>query len=80
MNLPGKKPAQTEPKGPDGATPLRPMVLTGIVRTGKGYALATAVLTADGRVASVSLGHSQSQKEYIAIEHKRALTVASSKA
>jgi hypothetical protein len=67
------------PQSLDGAEPAGTMVLTGVVRTTKGYAVARAVIARDGNV-TVTLGHSQTHKEFVAIEHKRSLTAATLKA
>jgi hypothetical protein len=73
-------PTKKEPKPDslDGATPVGPMVLTGVVRTTKGYAVARAVVK-DG-AAVVTLGHSQTHKEFVAMEHKKVLIAATLKA
>lgn len=57
----------------DSATVMKPMVLTGLVRTSRGYAVATAVLEPDGTARSVKLGHSQAYKSPVALEHQREL-------
>jgi hypothetical protein len=59
------------PAGPDGATPVRAYTLAGVVRTTKGYALATCVVGLDGSM-SVSLGGSQVFPEHVVTEHARA--------
>ena len=58
--------------GPDGAEPTKPMTLTGVVRTTKGYAVAIATRDDAGNV-SVKLGRSQSEKVYVALEHRNML-------
>lgn len=65
--------------GPDGAEPTKAMVLTGVVKTSKGYAVATAVVDREG-VAKLSLGTSQAYKEFVAREHKRLALAATLKA
>jgi hypothetical protein len=55
----------------DGATPTAPMRLSGLVRTSRGFAVARVVLRPDGTVESLELGPSQSQREYVAMQHKR---------
>lgn len=61
--------------GPDGATLTKTGgVVTGLVRTSKGYAVATIELDGEGRTTSVRLGHSQTQKEFAAREHLRVVT------
>ncbi len=61
---------------PDGAEPTKPMVLMAPVRTTKGYAVAKAIVAPDGSLISISLGHSQEFKQFIALEHHKALAVA----
>ena len=56
--------------GPDGATPVGPMTTSGVVKTTKGYAVATVTVDEDGSL-SVKLARSQAFKQYIAAEHKR---------
>jgi len=57
--------------GPDGATAAAPLVLSGVVKTSKGYAVARATLKPDGTVEAVSLMPSQAFKQYVAAQHKR---------
>ncbi len=57
-------------EGPDGATPMTQMTLTGVVRTSKGFAVAVATITRDGAV-TLKLRSSQSMREFVALEHKR---------
>ncbi len=69
------KPAQVRPPqntfaSPDGAAPHGEMTLTGVVRTTKGYAVAVGHVLKDGTV-TITLGTSQSHKEFVALEHKR---------
>ena len=58
--------------GPDGATPLGEMRLSGVVRTSGGYAVVTVDISADGGMA-VKLGPSQRVLEFVCAEHKRLL-------
>lgn len=58
--------------GPDGAKPTRPMTLTGVVRTSKGFAVAQASIALDGTL-TVKLGYSQSEKQFVAHEHAKGL-------
>jgi hypothetical protein len=55
---------------------LKPMVLTGLVRTSRGYAVAIAHVAADGSLTSFRIGPSQSEKRFAAIAHKEALVKA----
>jgi hypothetical protein len=57
----------------DGASPERSMVLAGIVRTSKGFAVAVAELAADGTTTSLRIGRSQTIREFVALEHKKML-------
>lgn len=66
--------------GPDGATVIAPMRLTGVVRTSKGFAVAQVTFGPDGAVISAALGRSQALKEFVALEHKRILVLATQKA
>lgn len=50
--------------------PIGDMVLSGLVRTSKGYAVATAVISDAGELLSWKLGNSQAYKQFVAIEHK----------
>lgn len=59
----------------DGAELAAPMVLTGVVKTTKGYAVAIAKFHADGRLDSLKLQLSQAFKEHVAREHKKVLVV-----
>ena len=59
------------PASPDGATPIGAMALSGVVKTSKGFAVATATIAADGSL-SWRLGVSQRFKEFIVKEHYRA--------
>lgn len=60
----------TPATGPDGGTPTGDMELSGVVRTSRGYAVAQALVKADGSV-TVTLGPSQAYPEHVAHEHKR---------
>lgn len=64
---------------PDGATPVGDMTLSGVVKTSKGYAVATATIAPDGS-ATVRLSHSQSSKEFVAAQQKRTAQVLAVKA
>lgn len=68
------------PTGPDGAKPTATMVLTGLVRTSHGYAVAIEEIGADGQRLSLRLGRSQAIKNFVAQEHKRVLVAAAQKA
>jgi hypothetical protein len=68
------------PRGRDGAIPVASMVLSGIVRTSKGFAVCLARLRADGTVENVELGRSQVFKEHVAAEHKPLVVQAAQKA
>lgn len=72
-DAPAPAPQQTAVKtvSPDGATVVKEMILTGLVKTTKGYAVATVVLRPTGEVVSCALGHSQAYKEFVALEHSR---------
>lgn len=48
-----------------------PMWLCGIVRTAKGYAVATAEISTEGEVLQFVIGNSQAFPEFVAIEHRR---------
>lgn len=50
--------------------PLGDMVLSGIVKTSRGYAVATAVISDAGELLSWKLGNSQAYKQFVAVEHK----------
>lgn len=63
------------PTAIDGGTPIGPMTLSGVVKTTRGYAVATATFDADGN-ATVKLGNSQAYPEHVAAEHKRILVNA----
>lgn len=64
----------------DNATPKGPMTLTGIVRTTRGYAVAIATLDAEGNVQTVKLGHSQTERQFVAQEHARGLSTLANRA
>lgn len=75
-NPPPRKHIQ-RPRGADDATPVGSMTLSGVIRTTKGYALATAVFSPDGSLTSLALGISQAYphgKPHIAREHVRLAT------
>lgn len=88
MSKPAPKPAPSSPAaaaapplatavsqdiaGLDGAKPTRPMTLTGVVRTSKGFAVAVATFGLDGTLV-VKLGNSQSEKQFVAHEHAKNL-------
>ncbi len=57
----------------DDAKPAAPMVLTGLVKTSKGYAVAVATFEADGSLQSLEVGPSQANKVYVAMKHQRML-------
>lgn len=63
-------------KGPDLAVPVAKMFLSGIVKTSKGYAVATAAINSDGTVDSIALGRSQLDIRFVAKEHQRGLYMA----
>jgi hypothetical protein len=56
--------------GPDDATPMGDMVMFGMVKTTKGFAVCTATVSADGSTR-LALSGSQSFREYVAAELKR---------
>lgn len=67
----------------DEATVVRPMTLTGVVRTSKGLAVATVVLDVEGNPTSVKVGRSQSVEHgrpFVAREHKRLAMEATQRA
>ncbi len=64
--------------GPDGATPVGPMTLTGVVKTSKGFAVATAVF--DGDSVKVTLAGSQAFRQFVDAQHKRAVVAQALKA
>lgn len=66
--------------GPDGGTPTAPMVLSGVVKTSRGYAVALATLRADGTVERVELKGSQAFKQYVAAQHKNIVLAEALKA
>lgn len=59
--------------GPDGARLSKTGLLTGLVKTDKGYAVLTARIRVDGTLESATLSRSQAEKVYVAMEHKRAI-------
>lgn len=61
---------------PDAAKPVGAMTLVGVVKTTKGYAVATVKLDEEGAVTSVTLGGSQFYKEHVAREQKGAMVAA----
>ena len=63
-------------ESPDDAALKGNATLTGLVRTTRGYATALVELAPDGSLMSVRLGLSQTEKRFVAIEHKRALIAA----
>lgn len=65
--------------GPEGATPLGQMILSGVVKTNRGYAVATAVVSPNGEI-TITLGNSQAFPEHVAVEHKRIAVNAALKA
>lgn len=67
-------------ESPDGVNVVRPMTLSGIVRTTRGFAVATVELAADGSVLSVKLGNSQSEKQFVAGEHVKMLPLLAGRA
>ena len=73
MSRPRNQPPPATIQSPDNAAVTKPMVLTGLVRTSRGFAVATATLEPDGTVRSVRLGHSQAFKTFVAMEHQREL-------
>lgn len=72
-------PKQAKAKGPDGATPVGTMRLTGVIRTTRGYAVAQETVDADG-ARSLVIGPSQAFPEHVASEHKRVVVNATLKA
>ena len=71
-----RPPSRPKLVGPDGASPVGAMTLTGLVRTSRGYAVASLVVEPDGTQA-FRLGNSQVYPEHIAAEHKKMLVKAS---
>lgn len=65
--------------GEDGGALVGNATLTGVVKTTKGYAVATVYVSADGGIKAV-LGKSQAFKEFVAQEQKRAAAAGASKA
>ena len=70
------KPERLLPKpvrvtSPDGAELKGNATVTGLVKTTKGFATAIVELTPDGSAVSVKLLLSQTEKRFVAIEHKR---------
>lgn len=61
----------------DDAIPTKNMILTGLVRTSKGYALAIVEYAPDGSLVALRLGRSQADKVFVAMAHKEALVKAS---
>jgi hypothetical protein len=52
------------------------MVLTGIVRTSKGYATVVVEMAPDGAVLSLKVGPSQAEKRFEARRHKDVMVKA----
>lgn len=74
-DVPSAPPTPTLVTGPDGATLSKTAMLSSVVRTSKGFAVAYAEIAPDGSVKSIRLGYSQTAPEFIAREHKRTLGV-----
>jgi hypothetical protein len=60
------------------ALTITPMLLSGLVKTEKGYAVATAELSPTGSVLRLDIGPSQAYPQFVALEHKRLLSRLSS--
>lgn len=67
-------------KGPDEAYPVGNFELTGVIKTSRGFAVATITLSREGRVVEMKLGRSQTYKEFIALEHREVARAASQRA
>ena len=79
------KPERQLPKpvrvtSPDGAELKGNATVTGLVKTTKGFATAIVELSPDGAVVSVRLLLSQSEKRFVAMEHKREVVKAAMRA
>ncbi len=74
------KTVAVKPRGSDGAEPVKPLVLAGMVKTGRGYALAEVTLSPGGEVVSLRIGPSQSHPQFVALELRRAITALNAEA
>lgn len=78
MSLPSNRAPQShasvpaEVVGPDGAKLLGPMTLSGVVRTTKGFSVAVETIDKDGN-RTVRLGISQTERQFVALEHRNML-------
>lgn len=71
MSRPKNQAPASVPTGVDGATLVGGGTLTGVVKTTRGYALATATVMPDGTTV-VTLGNSQAFKQFVVEQQKRA--------
>lgn len=79
MSAPSRK--QVKPvTGVDGATAKGAMTVTGVIRTTKGFAVAEVVLSPTGDVLTIHVGVSQTERHFIALEHKRVAVAATVRA